>query len=827
MATRIWAPGEFINPGDLRQPRTTPPVVSNQLTNPGFETGDLTGWTVGNAAIVVSTTHKFDGTYALKHPDGLLGVYEVSNNNVVPVLPGQQIRAGVRYFRETNVTGRQTLKVVLRWYNGSMTVIGETEYEQAGGASSVWYDPSVLGTAPADAAYVRFVLYTFQTGTGGSHDQYFDEAFWDYIQPQAPTGLVYKAVQAVGGFTASTEPTWPIVLGNTVVDNEVTWEAVVAASVTWQATPIMKSGGTEPIWPLYVGATILDGTMVWQAVSRRVTDEKCPNTKEVILGASKIFAADQDIIKFSATINPLDWSTPNDAGYLPFGLQLYGSNPVAAMGLYRSNLVAFNAQGFQMWQIDQDPANMAFLDAVPVGSTEHQALQPVANDLMLLNPVGVRDFAIAGASTNLQAGSVGEAIDPLVTAQIKAGTYDAFGLFWPAMGQYWLFFGPQAFVLTISEVKKKSWSRYVFPDAVNDWTLQGNDLYLRAGPKVWKVDDSLTLDDVYTVGNPPVLSGVALGGLNELTWTPVDPEGGSEILYYNLYRSVGPGSTTFAQIGGNFSADDPLEYGDTGPFTTSQTYNYQVVAVDALGNSTAPSNTVALIEATDPLWADVVALVQANSGTLVERTGLPVMTVVGAGAVSPTQSKFGGFSFRNPGTDAQNTNYVLLRDATDSQGLFIFPGEFTLEMWVRTVGYSSADAANMLLASNIGYPGTGSMQWSVEIGIPYHLTWLNGAPDQQVIGATADMPLATWKFIAITRNAANLLRIWEDGAIVASGTVTGQINALTALRSDLGWFRGIDSNHADADCYADQLRVTKVCRYTAPFTPPAGPFPTA
>lgn len=498
MTTRIWAPGEFINPGDLRQPRSAAPVVTNELLNPGFETGDLTSWVVGDPLITVVAGPAFEGTYSLRHPDGLLGVFEVSNTNVVPVTPGQQIKLGCRYRRETNVSGRQTMKIVLRWQDASHATISETEFEQAGGAVNVWYDPSVTGTAPAGAAFVRAVLYTFQTGTGGSHHQYFDNFSWDYVAPVAAAGLVYKAVQANAGFTAATEPVWPTVLGNTVVDNEVTWEAVLASNVTWEATPILLSGAIEPTFPVEVGATVLDNTVVWKAISRRITDENCPNSKVVAIAASKIFAGDLDIIKFSATVNPLDWTTRDDAGYLPFGLQTLGSNPVAVLGLYRSNLVAFNSQGFQMWQVDQDPANMAYLDSVPVGSTFPHTWVPVANDLVGLTAVGVRNISIAGASTNLQADGVGEPIDPLVKAEIKllAGDDEVFSFFWPAAGQHWTIFGTQAFVLTINAAKKKSWSRYVFPNTITDWTLEGNTLVVRAGTKVWEFDDEALQDDM-------------------------------------------------------------------------------------------------------------------------------------------------------------------------------------------------------------------------------------------------------------------------------------------------------------------------------------------
>jgi hypothetical protein len=367
---------------------------------------------------------------------------------------------------------------------------------------------------------------------------------------------------------------------------------VLTSRVVWEAEPILVSGGTEPEWPTLVGGTVVDNTIAWRAISRRIEDERCPQSKVVAIAASKIFAADNDIIAFSATVNPLDWSTPDDAGYIPFGLNTYGSNPVTALGLYRGNLIAFNSEAFQMWQVDQDPANMAILDAVPVSCTFPHSVQSVANDLVFCNPVGIRNINIAGASTNLQAGQFGEAVDPLVTAKINAAEFEPLGLYYPARGQYWLLFGPEAFVLTINGTKDQSWSRYVFPEEITDWTLHGDQLYLRTSTgKVWHVTEDALQDDMYSIGNPPVLSGEALDGAYELTWTEYDPEGGADLLYYALYRSVGEGSEAFVRIGGDLPAE-PRLYLDGGPFEPNEYYNYRIVAVDARGVATGPSNVV-------------------------------------------------------------------------------------------------------------------------------------------------------------------------------------------------------------------------------------------
>ncbi len=257
----------------------------------------------------------------------------------------------------------------------------------------------------------------------------------------------------------------------------------------------------EPDWPLDVGANVADGTIIWTAVSRQVTDEKCPNSPIVVIATSKVFAGDNDIIPFSATVNPLDWTAEEDAGYLPFGLQDFGANPVAALGLYRGNLTAFNSEGYQVWQIGEDPEEHALLDAGPISCVWPRTVLPVSNDLMFLSAVGVRNVGIANASTNLQVGDIGEPIDSLVLDKLNddnpySSTDDPFSLYIPSFGQYWLFFRDEAFVMTINGKKARSWSRYVFPEAITDWTLDGNDLVLRTeNDHIWRVSDLAMTDD--------------------------------------------------------------------------------------------------------------------------------------------------------------------------------------------------------------------------------------------------------------------------------------------------------------------------------------------
>lgn len=490
----IWQPGTLYSPGAIVSPATAPPVGTQAPDNPSFESGDV-DWTQDSGWSIVNET-SFDGAWSAKFvaagEDG-----SIVNDFRAPVTPGKLIHAWCAV-ANSNPSSEGGGAVRLFWYDASNVLLStSTGNTVANTGGSSWNSSDVTAYAPASAAYVSVGAYGYQASGPGHDPIRVDQFAWDYTYADVPEGLVYKAVQADVGTSASTEPVWPIVVGVQVVDNTVTWEAVLTDRVVWEATPILKSSGVEPTWPPYINALVTDGTINWQATAREITDDKCPHTAVVAIGASKVFAGDTDIISYSATINPKDWSSADDAGYLPFGLQTYGSNPVAAMGLYRSNLVAFNAAGFQMWQIDQDPANMALLDAVPVGCTYPRSLQPVSNDLVFLTQTGIRNIGIAGASTNLQAGDFGKQIDPLVLEKIIAGDTTPLGLFVPSLGQYWLFFGAEAFVLTINGngTSDMSWSRYVFPSAIDDWTIHDGDLYLRSGTLVWRVDAAALVDD--------------------------------------------------------------------------------------------------------------------------------------------------------------------------------------------------------------------------------------------------------------------------------------------------------------------------------------------
>lgn len=530
--------------------------MAGVLNNPNFNLG-ATGWQLTTAASIENLPG-FNGAWIgqIAHPGSgdAVQTHTIANTATAPVTPGQSVTVagymrGFQFDFNIQFGGPFALPSIgIRFRNASEDVIQETFGAFSAATSVAWRRGEHTAIAPAGAVDTQLVFRGIVNT--GSNTLSFDAATWNAVSTTEPSEfLAFRAIQASGAFSGGSEPTWPGTVGGTVVDGGVTWEAFIANRVQWTAFPLLRSGATEPDWPTTPGASVVDGTIAWEAINGQVRDPRCPNTKAVAIASSKVFAVDDDIIRFSATVNPLDWSSQDDAGFLPFGLQTYGSNPAAALGLYRGNLVVFNSQGFQMWQVDEDPVNMALLDAVPVGTTYQACLQPMSNELFLLTDLGVRTIGIAGASTNLQADDVGKPIDTLVQEALRENE-EPFALFYPAAGQYWLVFGNEAFVLTINGTSRsdRSWTRYIFPFPIEDWTLQENDLYLKSGRRILRVDRDALADNITGDG------GVTTFGFS---FSLDGDEGSGDFLEIDGWAFVGQGLPSTILQADLIVTDDP------------------------------------------------------------------------------------------------------------------------------------------------------------------------------------------------------------------------------------------------------------------------------
>lgn len=319
-------------------------------------------------------------------------------------------------------------------------------------------------------------------------------ALGTFIEPPSAGAFGYEATTA--GSSGLNEPDWPATNGATVADGGVVWTARTAMVLTWTAEALYKTGAVEPIAPGTPGSTVVDGSVTWTMRTAAIIDPKCPQSKIAIPMASKVFSPYRDVVRYSATALPRDWSSQDDAGFLPTGLHAPTSHEATALGEYRGRLVVWTPSHLQVWTVDPDPANNSLYDSLPgLGTTYPDAPASVSGDLFFLTKLGIRSMSIAAGSVNLQTGDVGTAIDPLIQAKL-AGPITPIGMYYPGNGQFWLAFGNEVFVYSQSRLGKVgAWSRYVFPYDIDAWTQLNGELYLRGGDNLYRIDEASVSDD--------------------------------------------------------------------------------------------------------------------------------------------------------------------------------------------------------------------------------------------------------------------------------------------------------------------------------------------
>lgn len=496
MTVAQWQPGTTYAPGALVVPRSTPVTSVVALTN-----GDLSGaggWDLPSP-LTSGTTGGYGGGGQIVLAVASGTVEALNQAHIGPIVAGQSVSAVCMGRHDGSNSHSSDVAIVIRWYDANDAQIGTGNHSDGlpSLSSSDWQQLTVKATAPAGAVYCRVGAGMNNDGTSTVGASHFSVSYTPQVTPRA---AMYKATQAKPGKSGSTEPAWPPI-GQSVQDNEVTWNGVNLDRLVWQASALLTSGATEPAWPTASGGAVHDGTIDWIATVPVVTDTNCPHSKIATIGASKIFVGDNDIVRFCATNNANDWTATQDAGYLPTGLQSATETECTALGLYRGNLAVFMPNTLQVWQIDPDPAQMSFMDQVPgIGTVYQRALCAMEGDLYFLSAMGVRSASISAGTANLAAGDVGTPIDPLVRADLAAyrtalasaapPVWEPIGINFPSAGQFMLFMGDHAWVFTYSPAAQlAAWGRYTLPWIVTDACLLGGDLYVRADDNcVYRLD---------------------------------------------------------------------------------------------------------------------------------------------------------------------------------------------------------------------------------------------------------------------------------------------------------------------------------------------------
>jgi len=253
-------------------------------------------------------------------------------------------------------------------------------------------------------------------------------------------------------------------------------DAANAIARVWQMVPFNRR--------IYAVVEYADGTIrhFYDSLAEYVagtpdviTDANCPNTKSVVANGSKIYAIGtnalgQAYVKYSATEDPTDWSSPSDASGvlgLPVGLETPEDDEVDGVGVFRNNLVVFMTNNLQLWQTDEDPA-LTKLDTVIENGYSNfpNTIRTSGNDLLFLNKSGVYASGQMLYTDSMQATDVGAPIYDLLFELIKteSATYEPKAVHYSGNNQWILFIKDQLFVLTVSTASNLSaWAKWTLP----------------------------------------------------------------------------------------------------------------------------------------------------------------------------------------------------------------------------------------------------------------------------------------------------------------------------------------------------------------------------
>lgn len=203
-----------------------------------------------------------------------------------------------------------------------------------------------------------------------------------------------------------------------------------------------------------------------------------------------------------------------------------------------------------------------------------------------------------------------------------------------------------------------------------------------------------------------------------------------------------------------------------------------------------------------------------NVGVL-DNTAKFVLETVGNAQISTAISKFGGSSLSFDGTgdylfvaEPNNSNNEVKVGQTREQYFNTSP--FTIEMWV----YRNSSGTYGLVAK-----GTATTGWLVSLNSSNQVVFTFAS---STITSSGTVAATTWTHIAVVREGTgtNQTKIYISGSNDGTGTVSTNFTQVSPLYVGANRTGGDNFNG-----YIDDLRITRVARYTANFTPPVAPFP--
>jgi hypothetical protein len=232
-------------------------------------------------------------------------------------------------------------------------------------------------------------------------------------------------------------------------------------------------------------------------------------TGQILKLAEKLWAPDQvnGAVRFSSTeFGPSDWTTVEDAGFLPVFANAPGDHTITALSFMQSTagalntrqsaLVVFFEDSIQIWAVDPNPINHYLTSILGgVGTENFRSVANVYGDPVFLSREGFSSLRISARDGALDSARIGAPIERL-TRGLDAGTVTA-SVWWDSKGLYLCAVGSDIFAWRYDPAAKvQAWSQWALPyGRITDFVDFASELYFRTETgEVYRMDDGLDTD---------------------------------------------------------------------------------------------------------------------------------------------------------------------------------------------------------------------------------------------------------------------------------------------------------------------------------------------
>jgi hypothetical protein len=150
-----------------------------------------------------------------------------------------------------------------------------------------------------------------------------------------------------------------------------------------------------------------------------------------------------------------------------------------------------------------------------------------------------------------------------------------------------------------------------------------------------------------------------------------------------------------------------------------------------------------------------------------------------------------------------------------SNSVFGFPSDFTIDFWVRL---SSTGIRHGLISNSVNDSLTNNIGFFFDLGADNIIVVQLCDGANIVLKATTALVVTTWYHVALVRSRSTV-NLYLNGSSEDSGTKTGTINNPSSLK-----IGRIKDGSVDLTGWMDEVRISRVARWDANFTPPTAPY---